>query len=188
MPDPTELIKFHKGTKGTTRAHFQCGDTTVPAILITRLANDLHDQPEKRKEREFTTKLNMPRPGKLSYANFLDALDDANISHIDAFNFMITKLPIIKRRTANSDKIIPTIAKLLRDKRSKISPEDRFDVFAENMKLPEFREGVIFAIKELEAKTNDNTTVAEIVQTVEPKMQPKYTTKPKSQISPKKKK
>ena len=84
MVDLSKLIKFVKGEGTAKRAYFQCGAETVPANLITRLTTDLEGKPDKFKERQFTTKLNMPRPGKLSYSKFLDELDAAEISHLDA--------------------------------------------------------------------------------------------------------
>jgi len=183
MPNPSEVIQFVKGTNGGIRAYFKCGTATVPAILITRLANDLRNESQKLREREFTTKLNIPRPKKVSYSTFLNALDDADISYIEAFNYMATKLPVKKAKAEKTDKIVPTIAKLLKDKKSKSTAEERFDIFSQLVANKDFREKTITSIKALEANLTATPKIAspdttQNTQTAKPATKTPKKTKP----------
>ena len=154
MSDLSEHIKFVKEKGTDKRAYFQCGSETVPASLITRLATDLDDKADRFKERQFTTKLNMPRPGKQSYAKFLDELDAADINYLDAFNHMCKSTPKRKIPKTRFDRIITTIAKLLYMKKTDRTAEERYDNFIENINNPDFREKVVKGINELESKIN----------------------------------
>jgi len=152
MTDLSEHIKFVKEKGTNKRAYFQCGSETVPASLITRLATDLDDKPDRFKERQFTTKLNMPRPGKQSYAKFLDELDAADIDYLDAFNHMCKSSPTRKIPKTRIDRIITAITKLLHVKKTDKTVEERYDIFLDNVNNPDFRQKVVKGINELESK------------------------------------
>jgi len=189
MSDLSEHIKFVKEKGTDKRAYFQCGSETVPASLITRLATDLDDKPDRFKERQFTTKLNMPRPGKQSYTKFLDELDAADINYLDAFNHMCKSTPKRKFPKTRIDRIITTIAKLLYMKKNDKTVEERFDNFLEIVNNPDLRKRVVKGVTELESKFNSNVEPVQLEITAAPSkdlsVKPAKKGMPKSPLSPK---
>lgn len=151
MTAANTAIVYVKGQGKGMKAHFRCGKAGfVPSSLITRLLDEAEGQTESAVRRMVTVKLSMNRAGAGSYSAFLDELDRAGIDYAAALEIMRGLRPSTRTGKMRIGKEVLATARVLCRKYSDRTPEDMVAKFIETVTLPEFKQGVVEAIKGFE--------------------------------------
>jgi len=147
-------IKFIKGSGKGTKAQFQIGNVSVPAAAFSRIEKGAEGKSDTALARIFITSL-----GK-KYQNFLEAVEEKEISYFEAFQFMKSARPVPEPKgetgRSRTKKEAVAIARALCRKYADKSPEEMVETFVETMKTDAFKAEILLHIKALETKFKRN--------------------------------
>jgi len=141
-------IKFIKGSGKGVKAQFQIGNVSVPASAFSRIEKEAQGKSEMALGRIFITGL-----GK-KYQNFLEAVEEREISYQDAFQFMKAARPVPTPKGENArsrtKKEAVAIARALCRKYADKTPEEMLAGFLETVKAEAFQAEIVVHITALE--------------------------------------
>ena len=165
---PENPIKFIKGSGKGSKAQFQIGNISVPAAAFSRIEKDAEGKAETALARIFITGL-----GK-KYQNFLEAVEERDISYQEAFKFMKAARPVAEPKGENArshtKKEANAIARALCRKYAEKTPEEMVAAFMETVKSEAFRAEIISHIQKLETDYQRNDQGKIRVRVARPEM------------------
>lgn len=161
-------IKFIKGSGKGSKAQFQIGNVTVPAAAFSRIEKEAVGKSETALARIFITGL-----GK-KYQNFLEAVEERDISYQEAFQFMKAARPVPEPKgeqgRSRTKKEAVAIARALCRKYSEKTPEEMVEAFMETVKAESFQAEILKQIKDLESLYQRNDQGKIRVRVARPEM------------------
>ena len=144
------VIKYQEGNGKGNRAAFTCGKATLQTAMFTRIKNEVEGKSETAQTRIFIAKLSQ------KHGEFLDAMEKAGISYMDAIAQMIALTPIRKAAEPRIAKEASAVARMLCRKYGNKTPDEMFASFVETVGRPEFKALVIELVDTSEKKHGRN--------------------------------
>jgi len=161
-------IKFIKGSGKGSKAQFQIGNISVPASAFSRIEKEAEGKADTALARIFITGL-----GK-KYQNFLEAVEERDISYQEAFQFMKAARPVPEPKGENARshtrKEAVAIARALCRKYADKTPEEMLAAFMETVKSEAFQAEILKQIKDLETNYQRNDQGKIRVRVARPEM------------------
>ena len=161
-------IKFIKGSGKGSKAQFQIGNISVPAAAFSRIEKEAEGKADPALARIFITGL-----GK-KYQNFLEAVEERDISYQEAFKFMKQARPVAEPKGENArshtKKEAIAIARALCRKYSEKTPEEMVEAFMDTVKAESFQAEILKQIKDLESLYQRNDQGKIRVRVARPEM------------------